>query len=525
MSDPTETGRSLVEFSLDRPPTATIADWIAGFYQLFAAYQSRGVDPVLFYHANEDTIYIADPPNPPRAITSHHHFFGEIHNIVNFTRAVDNRVVSTALDWKQVPLFFSSSSRRLLPPLTSVVHEPALYRTQSGELKMLHPGYNAFGKEGIYFWNRHGREWTPREKPEHLLTCFSGVPFERIEYKANVVAALLGAVVIDRRIESPLLAVTSNQPGVGKTKLTASIGYILTGYEPAPVNYHGNELDKDIGMRFKQNHRFILIDNVETKDGRAFRSDRLAMHLTQGHSKSVRELGFSRSIDMKGVLFALTQNNCELSEDLAVRALPIRLFRVSTGPMHPFVWDYAIKHRFEIYEELLGLAMKKDLPDLSLEGYVPEFRFREWLKFVLPRLRTIEEFKDIDLSLVIASGASFDEALLDLGNWAMEMTQDGTNEFVFGAPDLLIQLDVNKSMYQGINGIIKGRNDHAKKINLGLWLTQSVGKRVILSDGSVVKLVRAADKGPVKKYRFEIEKKQVVVDDDPIPEGGRPTAA
>lgn len=443
----------------------------------------------------EPTLFVANGHETPREITDKSNLEGELYNIVSFYKDEirnNNPVrVSALINPGTANRIICSEHRRLLPEITSITYEPAAVLIDdkpvlSGE------GYDERTK--IFFYNKSGLDWKIGTGSYHLKKCFESVPFERVEFRNNVIASLLGAIIIDSRITSPLLCVVGNQPGVGKTVLSTALGYILTGREPAPVNFHPGELEKDVGARFKKGNRYILVDNVVADSSKGYRNDKLATLVTQGHSKSVRELGYSRSVGAVGVLFTLTMNHCSLHEDLAVRALTCKLFKERTGPMATYVLDYAKEHRKEIFEELLGILNDDDIPPFD-QGLYPTFRFRSWLRLVYPRV--LKHFGP----MAPVEGLALDAATQDLFSWVETSLQTDPNFTL--TVDKLVQLvslpDITGTR-SGLKALVCNcHNARAKSSRIGSYLKSICGKTLPLNreDMITMQVVSAPSVTPI----------------------------
>jgi len=454
----------------------TQQDWCQDLFTKLAQEQT------LFRKDMDRELYVVFGHERPRPITTRETLAGEIYNVAAFfeDKVINNtpQRVSAHLQPYLLPIIFHSGRRRVLPEISSITYEPVVvFVDQKPTLSQ--PGYDPRTK--IYYYNERGIDWTPRTGCTHLAKCFESVPFERPEFRNNVIGALLGAMILDTKIESPLLCIVGNQPGVGKTKLSASIGYILTGHEPAPVNFHHGELEKDLGDRFRTGNRFILVDNVVSENGTAYRNDRLATLLTQGHSKRVRELGFSRSVSAEGVLFALTMNNCILHEDLAVRALMCKLFKEVTGPMDTYVLGYAQDHRKELFEELLGILSDTDVTPLD-PALFPTFRFRSWLQMVYPRV--LKYFGPMALT----EGISLDSATQEFLGW-LEEQLDANPTFTLTVEKLLqlIEQPDIQGNRQGLKEYLsRCTNRKGRLISLGIFMKSLCNRPVPLNRESVV---------------------------------------
>lgn len=316
-------------------------------------------------------------------------------------------------------IFYSPEAIRL-PRLESVITDPMV--VISGGKRIVTPeGYDP--ETGIYYFRKPGApRFSPSDSTEHLTRAFSGVPFADPLYRNNLIAWLVSGVIHDREIEPPLLVISGNQPGIGKTKTMEACGVILTGKTQAPVDSEGHELEKQIGARFLAGSRFIALDNVVARDGRSFKSSPLARIITCGFSKSIRILGQSSSTEQKGVLFVVTANDCKLSDDLASRSLLVKLAKNGPSDMRPYVLSEAFEHRVALYNELLGLAVRCPLKLLSIDGYLQHFRFRSWLTMA----KTLIE--PLFGPLMVPRAIELDDAIQDFFAWAVEQIPENAAE-------------------------------------------------------------------------------------------------
>src|SRR5262245_11992229 len=450
--------------------------------------------------SESNEIYLFNGPDTPRRVQKPD-FNGILHRFINFrstgTTNGQNQtpgIFEVIIEKKYSEILFFAEERSKLPPFEAVVREPAVVFL-NGTPTITPRGYDRHTQ--IYFLDSDfAYAVQPSNSIEHLSRCFSGVPFASPGFKANVIASLLGAIVMDPGFESPLVAVTGNQPGIGKTKLTATMGYILTGCEPNPVTSDVADMNKEIGARFLDQQRFILLDNITTPNGQPFRSDPLAVHITSGWSKSVSELKMNRSITQKGVLFTLTANHCQLHEDLAVRALMVRLYREELGQMIPYCYDYAHDHRAELYAELLGLALSQPTP--YAKAYKEHFRFRRWLEFVAPRIEPLFG------KLAIDEAAALDSRLISLSEWAT-LTPPYKDGQEFTAAEIVSLTDTSSTLTD-ILFSVHGNSKRGKSKSFSTLLTNFANKKVTLDDGStvVLRVTHPGGSGTTKKFKFEI---------------------
>lgn len=346
------------------------------------------------------TLTYMNPLSGPQPVNGEGAFFGRCADLVNVvgSRQRGREVVDGPdfLTREEAQCLYHSSHIDELPLLRATVLEPVVLPKADGTFYLSKAGYNP--EAGVfYFLPAPKQPIEPSESLEHLTTLLSGLPFEAPAYRNNVLAYLLGAVCMDPLMDPPFLSITANQRGVGKSSLAQAIGYVLTGSIPSPIDStRGEEMSKQIGTKFAEGNRLIFLDNISTDAGRAFHSDKLAALLTSGYSKTVRQLGYSRSIGQSGVLFVATFNDARMDSDLATRALAVKLYADVSRPQTPYVRDYATKHRRAIYAELLGLALRG--PTFEPTDAYPHFRFRRWLSFVMPRIT--RHFGDLAISTV-----------------------------------------------------------------------------------------------------------------------------
>lgn len=487
-------------FSAEISEGESTLQWAERFYKNISP---RG----LLLRKEGGSLWLALPHVPPIGIWTVDEFRGRVHSLYDIrkVRRLPNgteRQYSYSFSHGEALSLFYSQATQYLPVLSAVIFEPAIIERGS-KLELTPPGYDE--ETGIFYFLPPGEgPITPLPGVKHLETCFSAVPFEDVKYRNNIFAWLLGAVFLDQNMEPPMLVVTGNQRGIGKTKTMESAGMILTGQFSAPVDPRGDEFEKQLSARFKEGARFIAFDNVVTGTGKSYKNDRLASLLTQGWSKKVRILGHSRSVEQKGVLFALTANDCKLDADLSTRSLAVKLFTEAPHPMHPFVRAYAQEHRREIYGELLflGLHAMPSNSGVPAIGDYPEFRFRRWLSFALPRIRAA--FGE----LAIDEARELDDAITDLFSWGNDLPEDSTFDAKSLAEALIRDSDKLKGVSDRFYSIV---SDRAKKIAITKFLNSLAGSS--LSIGGAVLFLRCIKKGdsnnpPQFKFERPPEKKE-----------------
>lgn len=465
-------------------------EWAEAFFRKLA---NRGT---LYRKESEGALYLVLGARRPRLISDFNTFAGILPSLCTFLRVGQQGIaLPELLRTDFATILYHSPHRSLLPNLRTVIQEPAIVFGSSNSPRITPSGYDPL--TNILLWEPSTTSYIPRSTTTHLEKCFSGVPFQRPTHRANVIASLLGALVIDHHCESPLLTISGNQPGIGKTKLCTAMGYILLGNEPAPVSWGQKEMPKELGARFRENQRFILLDNVVSSEGKAYSNNTLATLLTQGHSKRVRELGFSRSVSQEGVLFVLTANHCVLHEDLAVRALMVKLYREKLGAMVPYVLDYAKEFRKELFEELLGLALYQ-IDSAITNSFAASFRFRNWLTFVAPRV--IPHFGP----LALEEASDTEAAAQDLFSWGYEKLKDDP-AFEFDGASLLryIECASEETVYGLRDRLANCRNRRAREQVISQLLTNMLGRPSELSQGVNMSIEQLTSSRP-RRYRFTL---------------------
>lgn len=389
-------------FSTDRFPDEQDCDFAARFY--LALRDTKQV-----FRKEDGSIVIVKNGSSPLRIGNMEEFRGLIRNVIQATKSISHgRTGMGSLTYDDASLLYFSEEKNVLPRLTAVVFEPAVVPTPAGYGATV-PGYS---EENGIFYRVDGDPIVPVDGTRHIEEALSGVPFETQAYRNNLIAYWLGAILLDPRVESPMLVVTGNKQNIGKSKVVEATGILLTGQAQAPVPQRPEEMEKNLGARFADGLRFITMDNVTSGASGSYKNDVLSRLLTAGFSKRVRILGHSRSISMNGVLFALSANAARLETDLATRSLPVKLYAEISRPMVPYIIDYVQEHRRAIYGELLGLALGTG-PFPAGEDH-PTFRFRRWLDFVAPRIRA--HLGD----LAIEEAAELDDVILEVFGWGAD---------------------------------------------------------------------------------------------------------
>lgn len=455
----------------------SVQAWAEEFY-------TRAAESGRLYRGAADTLTFIRDGAGPRQITSYNEFVAAASSLVDLGLPSGGRTntwIPSVFHVNDGQTLYHSDACARLPKIEAVVREPVIARVSrvnwdDDYVLVNTPGYDV--RTRIYYDVSDGAaSITPLSGTHHLERCFSGVPFQDPAYRNNIYAWLLGAIVIDPKLDGvPMLTVTGNDRGVGKSSLVRTCGYILTGAHQSPIQYRGSEMEKNIGARFLEHNRFISLDNVTTSGGQAFSNSRLASLLTDGWSKKVRILGQSRSVAQSGVLFALTMNDCTLDADLSTRALAVSLYKDMPGPMKPYCVSYAMEHRAQIYGELLTLAMQS-VPEKEVQSDA-NFRFRAWLNFVQPRI--VPHFG----SLALRQAEDFDDRILDLFGFGVDHVDEP-----FSSTDLFERMRAEPDRFPGLAAFVLGaKSQRARLIKLGCFLSNNVGRNHLIPPDSIYTL-------------------------------------
>lgn len=441
----------------------------------------------------DGSLWVCFDGAPPRRLDTVDQFRGYAEALYHvYKEPKQGQQIPVGLTRDHAGRLFNSPASFELPELKHLIFDPCIICDPTPRLT--EPGFDS--ATGVYYYLRPGTaRIVPVNSTHHLQTCFSGVPFERIEYRNNLIGWLLSALILEPYLESPLLVLTGNTQGIGKTKTMEATGLILTGESQLPIQHRGEEFEKQLSSRFCSGSRFICFDNITTRNG-TFHNDWLASLLTQGKVKKARILKESKHVEQSGVLFALTANHCKLDDDLSCRALPVKLYRETSAPMKPFVLDYAQKHRREIYAELLGLVFS-DYPQVSSNVF-PDFRFRAWLLFCLPRV--LAAFGP----MALLENREVSDASVDFFNFLMDMPPD----WEFTSQDLIAQFSVQPQKLAGLIARFEGISQTNRGRELGRFLSTQIDKPFVSHpDAYVLRCTNskeaAAQKKP-KTYKLEV---------------------
>jgi hypothetical protein len=461
-------------FNRSIQPNESLEGWAERFYK--AALASGRL-----FGAPDGTFYKLESALGPRRLVTNDDLFGAFNSAVEVI-TTDNEGVASAsrLHTEDVKLLAAADARQRLPQIKIVVTSPAVVRHGDAYV-VTKPGLNTFGPgPGVYYHVPPlSRPIAPTPVAGALARAFSGIPFETPGHQANFYGWLLSAVVIDPLMSSPMMIVSGNQQSLGKTELMKAAGFLLRNELPSPIAWNTEELPKSITARFIEGDRYIMMDNVTATRGGAYNSVVLSQLLTQGFSAKLRVLGHSKSVEGAGLIWGMTVNDAKVSSDLSTRAIAVKLFREVPCPMVPFCTEEIMKHREQIYAELLGLALSTPAP-IPVDAD-PTFRFRTWLQFVAPRVA--QHFGQVSVAQI----AELDDVTLEIFHLGADipgepLTVEQILSKLLGSPDRFPSLSTHLGNISSTRG---------RLTSLGRHLNNRTNKVISVSAGTTVELVKS----------------------------------
>lgn len=469
----------------------TRAEWASRF---FAAAAASGR---VFRTSDENLLVVPDGAGPKR-IYSPDQFDGVLCEIINVVQALrddddgEQRMVTANLSRPELMKLFFSEQKRALPLVSAIVHEPVVVPSGNGSYVVTQPGYNP--GNGVYYYVPPGEvPVIPVPGTDALAMCFSAVPFENATYRANLIAWLLGGVCLDPTLDPPLLVVSGNQQGIGKSSVVQAAGTIVTGTMPSPISPQGGEFAKQVSAQFLENSRFLFLDNIVIRGGGSYDNTQLSTLLTQGFSKKMRILGHSRSVSASGILVAASLNDAKLSVDLATRSLAVKLCSWQPKLHVPYCKHYAADNRRRLYGELLWLALQSRDDDATDERYIG-FRFRRWLNFVRPRIE--KHFGP----LAVTESCTLDEITQELYHFGLDWADQP-----FSVGDFLTRLSTKMSQFPALaQKRASIPSERGAQTAFGQLLSGRENQALSL-DGSVTVTLQVETKRNGKVYQFKVQ--------------------
>lgn len=485
MNDDTSFNRELL-------PHETRAQWAARFYERASATKR-------VYRTSDDNMLVIPERGLPIRIYHPDLFDGVLGEIVDIVQMIRGRggeqsPVTATLQRPELLKLFNSTQKHILPEVKAIVYEPVLVPCGNGGYEISHPGYNP--ASGVYYFVKPGEPAIrPLPGTEHLEACFSAVPFESQPFRANLLGWLLGGVLLDQTLDPPLLVVTGNRQGIGKSSVVQAAGSIITGVQPSPMSPHGSEFTKQLSAAFLESQRFLFLDNIVVRAGGSYDNTHLSTLLTQGFSKKVRLLGHSRNVSSSGILIAASLNDAKLSTDLATRSLPIKLMTWEDRLHSPYCKHYAVEHRAELYGELLWLGLQGQDDSATSQEHLA-FRFRRWLQFVRPRIEA--RFGPMALD----EAAALDEISQEMFHFGVDW-----HDVDFTVTDFVGRLRLMASRYPALSTKLGNiPSDAGIRSAFGKML-QAKTDKPISTDGTLTVTLRGREDKKEKRtvYRFEVK--------------------
>jgi hypothetical protein len=249
--------------------------------------------------------------------------------------------------------------------------------------KLVSPGYNVDSK--IYY---QGDVVTPMTTGHPILDTFlHDFCFQDKADRANYIAVLLSQLIKLRFPgKHPALAITGNQPGVGKSLLAQGVAIITQGVTAKTITYISDdvELEKRFGAVMKESE-IIIIDNAKTTSRSQHLSSPILERSVTDPKVSTRELGHSRDIErVNTIQIIFTMNDAQFSPDLNSRIVNVRLSYEGNPSKRSFsnvnIEDYLQAHRAEIVAELVGII--ENWKSAGMPKATIDCRFREWAEII-----------------------------------------------------------------------------------------------------------------------------------------------
>lgn len=405
-----------------------------------------------------------------------------VHALVDVVRRVqiENReyLQGWVPDRRDLSAWLAHIDECIVPKLLGCGTRPSLvWSNRTNTYVISRPGYDP---DTLYYYLT--TEDSPRIVPAEYTDCrllfkaFSAVPFATPGDRANFVAWLLGAVHFDPRMVSPMLLITANRQGVGKSNLAYSAGLLLRNRKPSPVDPTGSEMSKVISARAVEGDSLVFFDNVVSRAGRPFDSPKLAAMITEASSHKLRVLGESKTVSLNNPLFMMSSNDARVSTDIAERCLSCRLHRDGPNiPQTPYCVDFVADHVCEIYGELLALGSAST--EVAPVSDFPGFRFRHWLAAVLPGLKTLGLEIDVQSSRLLDEES---KEVFALGEDRRLRFNDPEKDLdqVFRASEAVAAFSTEQARYPMLyRRLQKISSVKGRETSVGIMLKRAVGLR------------------------------------------------
>jgi hypothetical protein len=385
------------------------------------------------------------------------------------------------------------------PPLTRIITAPCVTKNES---IIFNEGYH---KDSKTYYHKETdieiNEIEPTEKNvkfsvdliDEMLIDF---PFDSQASKANAIACLILPFVRDL-IDgaTPLHYFSAPAPGTGKTLLAESVASVFNpavsistapkGRNPESVE---EEWRKKISTFLMAARSHVVIDNAKGR----IDSSNLESVLTST-SWTDRQLGGNTEITVPNkVVWELTGNNAELSEDLSRRVIEIRLDANVEKPAergeeafkHPNLKKWISKNRGRLITAVLTIVKSwlkngKPKPNLSQKlGSFEEYTYTIGGILENAGISGFLDNREQTKNRVNSVGDIF-AGVIDV--WAKEF---GVKTIT--SSELYTALKANYSeIFEENGGFISNKGDKGENIRVGNWLTKNTDK--IINNHKIIK--------------------------------------
>ncbi|NUQ35811.1 MAG: hypothetical protein HUU29_12825 [Planctomycetaceae bacterium] len=367
-----------------------------------------------------------------------------------------------------------------------------------GEGAVYGPDFCLYNKRGYYKKDKVlvvGAPVTARSGTEYLDDLLSEVAFRDAASRANFVGALIGSLLYNAIGTSPIMTITANHPGVGKTLIANLFAAIIDGGDLLSISYSANdrEVEKGIGSVLKTMSRVLAVDNAKP-DGSGLISSQAFERMSSARYVVTRLLGYSQLIERPNdILWILTANSPRLSTDLVERSVFIQLEFNGDPSTRRFKYDdlfaRALAVRSEVRGETIGMVENWKAKGCPLSSVT--HRYGTWAKLVggILEANGYKDFLANDLSAQVEINSELNE-LLDVLT-----VFNGKNSFTVS--ELLTEVEARK-LLPALRAISTQRG---RLTWLGAKLMAIDGQRIATSDAVVV--VKRLNSG-AKTARYQV---------------------
>lgn len=507
-------------------PSEALADAIPYMASSQLVYQrSNRLVQVLYNHEVASGDIIRDEDSPVISDISPAHLWEILAHLIDWKR-YDGRLkawVGCEPPRQVVSAIHGRGYWPGLPRLRGISTVPIL--REDGSIRM-EPGYD--DESGLFYAPNSGRPVIPgaptREDAQKaaadLLDVVRDFPFVAPYHRSIWLSSVLSGIarpIIDGGI--PMVMVSSNTPGTGKSLLVDVASVLVTGTSAArsPDVREEDELRKRIASHLAAGDQMCLIDNV--RGGSKVGWSVLDAALTAG-VWSDRELGkTSRLRFPMNTMWFCTGNNLSIGADSARRTLVLSLEASDANPEKRtgFKWDPILSEVRRERPFLLGKAINilrafihyekpsSGLPPIgSFEGWSRLIRdCLVWVGLPDPGIGLASEEEGID------EEADARRTLLTSWNNIHDITTVGQ---ALSASEILEGIERHRGDCRDIIdalAILVPTRDGSLPTSrrLGIFLRSMINRRHEF-DGKLYSVIREQDRLRMARWRVEIEEKK-----------------